>query len=111
MIGQPIVLDLTHNATVITIFFKGATKNGTGHWNSHCWQAEMSGYNLVLTPGYQQSKCDCQVCSIFWGNFGPFVAMKNDLDDFLDATITNEAMAFVDFFLQLSKKVISNEPI
>ena len=30
----------------------GATKNATGHWKSHCWQARMRGYHLVFTPGY-----------------------------------------------------------
>jgi hypothetical protein len=81
----------------------GATRNTTGHWRSHCWQTNMGFYNLVLTPGYISSYCDCMKCSIFWDNFGPFMATKTDLEDHLDAaSFSSTQMMFADFFLKIN---------
>lgn len=86
----------------------GATKNSSGHWRSHCWQANLKGYSLILGKGYHQSACDCQICSILWNNFGPFVALTSDLVEF--SSFSNPSLAFLDFFLYLDsrgKKVAS----
>ena len=44
------LIDATNTSTRVVT---GATKNATGHWRSHCWQAKLRGYNLILTPGYR----------------------------------------------------------
>ena len=44
------LIDATNTTTRVVT---GATKNSTGHWRSHCWQAKVKGYNLILTPGYR----------------------------------------------------------
>jgi hypothetical protein len=80
----------------------GATRNTTGHWRSHCWQTYMAFYNLVLTPGYRSSNCDCMKCSMFWDNFGPFVAKKTDLQNHLDSSFSSTQIMFADFFLKIN---------
>ena len=80
----------------------GATKNATGHWKSHCWQAITRNYNLILTPGYSQSMCDCMVCNILWDNFGPFMTYKEDLLK-LDSSISSPTLMFLDLFLQMNR--------
>ena len=86
----------------------GPTRNKSGHWRSHCYQTEMTAYNLVLTPGYYQSTCDCQICSVLWDQNGPFVALTKDLQMNLDATLflgqDQEFLVFMDFFLSMREK-------
>ena len=79
-----------------------ATKNRTGHWKSHCWQAKIQAYNLVLEPGYQKSKCDCMICSVLWENHGPFIARAETLNLYLDGTIPSNEIMFMDLFLKLN---------
>ena len=80
----------------------GATKNMTGHWKSHCYQANIRAYNLILTPGYSRSTCDCMICNILWDNFGPFMSRKEDLLK-LDSNFVPWVM-FTNFFMQLKMK-------
>ena len=49
----------------------GATKNGTGHWKTDCFQSEIVNYNLYIKPGYEESVCDCMICSVSAG--APFL--------------------------------------
>ena len=78
-----------------------ATKNETGHWKTNCWQAELSQYKMILTPGYYQSQCDCIKCSMLWNNFGPFMSKTNDLKTYLDPSFETVQEMLVDFFLQI----------
>ena len=81
----------------------GATKNASGHWRSHCWQTKVKSYNLILTPGYRTSQCDCMSCNLFWDNFGPFLAFTEDILVGLDSNLTNPMLMFANFFLKLSQ--------
>lgn len=94
--GRLVRLMDAKNAAAVT----GATKNSTGHWRSHCWQTSISGHNLVLTPGYRQSTCDCMKCSLFWDSHGPFVARKSQLLSHLHPALGLQMM-FVSFFLSM----------
>ena len=79
-----------------------ATKNvQSGHWKSHCWQAEMTQYKLILTPGYFQSQCDCMKCTLLWEDYGPFVTKTKHLTNFLDTNVGSPHLMFTDFFLRL----------
>ena len=79
-----------------------ATKNvQSGHWKSHCWQAEMAQYKLILTPGYFQSQCDCMKCTLLWEDYGPFVTKTKHLTNFLDPNLGSPYLMFTDFFLRL----------
>ena len=79
-----------------------ATKNQSGHWKSHCWQAEVTQYKLILTPGYFQSQCDCMKCTMLWEDYGPFVAKTKDLTNFLDTNVGSSPYSmFTDFFLRM----------
>ena len=80
----------------------GATKNITGHWKSHCYQANIRAYNLILTPGYSSSTCDCMICNMLWDNFGPFMSRKEDLLK-LDSKFPPTVM-FTELFLELKMK-------
>ncbi len=82
----------------------GATKNATGHWKTHCWQAEISAHNLVLSRGYHKSHCDCLICTMLWDDFGPFTARTKEMQVILDATMGTLNQVFVDFFLSLGLK-------
>ena len=86
-----------------TRIVSGATKNITGHWRTHCAQFKIRAYNLILTPGYVHSTCDCMMCDILIDNFGPFMGFTEDLLR-LKSNLNSTSLTFSELFIDLKLK-------